>query len=289
MPTSPSSPSSPRPAADTLDRLAAVLLDTRSDPVLAVGIAELPSVARPADPEDEGVELYLRPLGEVDDLIGFVAPASWSVVGVVASGVARSLDPPHRPEPVEVVHLVGRDGTAATWLRGADGDETRSDEVEGIVPDLCRRVLGLPTIAPREPATDLFDALWLDAVCATALARDLGDPRPGWEEVVACFPAPVAPGADASTLRRERTRAAGSWAALRRRAGLGRLHVPGLRRSGVAWMDDGLFARWSLSAVPHHAELLDDLAFLLPAPVARRIHQVLSREDASWAGGADGA
>jgi hypothetical protein len=54
-------------------------------------------------------------------------------------------------------------------------------------------------------------------------------------------------------------------------------------------MDDGLFARWSLSAVPHHAELLDDLAFLLPAPVARRIHQVLSREDTSWAGGADGA
>lgn len=286
MPTSPSSPSSPRPAADTLDRLAAVLLDSRSDPVLAVGIADL---ADPADLPDDGVELYLRPLGEVDDLIGFVAPASWSAVGVVASGVARSLEPPHRPEPVEVVHLVGRDGGSATWLRGADGDETRSDDVEGIVPDLCRRVLGLPTSAPAEPATDLFDALWLDAVCATALARDLGDPRPGWEEVVACFPAPVAPDADASTLRRERTRAAGSWAALRRRAGLGRLHVPGLRRSGVAWMDDGLFARWSLSAVPHHGELLDDLAFLLPAPVARRIHQVLSREDSSWAGGADGA
>jgi hypothetical protein len=264
--------------ASLLSRLLELLLDARQDPLVAIGVARLGE--EELDPgEGPGVELYLRPLHAVDDLVGFTAPALWDGIGVVASGTAVGERPARRREPVEVAHLCLRDGSAVTSLRGADGerlvDRTGPDATRGIVPDLCRRALGLPTPAPVEAPTEVFDTLWLDRILAEALDRDLGDPPLSRADALAAFPAAVPRRAGAVELREARARAAASWADLRRRVGLGRLHVRGLSRREAQWMDDGLFARWVLSSLPPLDELATDVDALLPREVGAMVREVL--------------
>jgi hypothetical protein len=240
------------PPAARLDHLVDVLLDARSHPLTAVGVGDL---------DEPSTTLYLRPLDRVDELLGFDAPASWAVFGVVAAGTAATLGGWSRPQPVEIAHLVHRDGTTTTRLRGPDGDTVPTTGTDGAVPELCRRVLGMATPPPAQPPDVLLDALWLDAVCTAVLARDAGDPPPRWDALASLHPVggPTVP--------------APRWGALRRRAALGQLGVPGITKADAAWMDDGMFARWSLSGVPDAADLLVDLRALLPSS----LHATLAR------------
>jgi hypothetical protein len=177
-PTSVPEPHLPEP--DRLDRLVTLL-----DAVVSEGGWHQPhrivSVETAADDDDvalgfQELEAGVHPL---DHLLGFVAPPTWSAIGVVCFGWAApavDLDPDRHtaagrpslhPERcrVRVVSLVDRSGT--TWATAALEDGTVVDEPgEGTVADALRRCLRLPTAPPPVGTAELFAALWLADVAA---------------------------------------------------------------------------------------------------------------------------
>jgi hypothetical protein len=112
----------------------------------------------------------------VDALMGTVAPDDWSAIGVVATGRARRLDRPTAAMvPVLVVLLVDRSGAAVSLLPRLDGGGRyeaveAGDGPEGLMLDLCRRALGLPTAPPGRPPLAWWAQLWLDGLLRDALA-----------------------------------------------------------------------------------------------------------------------
>src|SRR3546814_15848064 len=73
-------------------------------------------------PDDEDLELGMLPLEPdvhpFDELAGFVAPDSWSAMGLRTVGTATYLDYPTRvPEPVASTVLLDRHGRGVSVLR----------------------------------------------------------------------------------------------------------------------------------------------------------------------------
>ena len=122
-------------------------------------------VTGPIHPE---VELGLRSLDPgshpFDVLAGFEAPDDWAVFGLRTTGRARHLDDPTAAAAPGGEHVPRRSprprGVGAALRRRRRS--SHPGPAEGTIPDLCRRVLGLPTApAPRTTAA-LWAAMWLD-------------------------------------------------------------------------------------------------------------------------------
>lgn len=207
--------------------------------------------------DPDSFDLGLKDLPEdahpVDELWGFEAPASWLAMGVVTFGWASPMGavrPSQHPERrrVRATILMTRTGRQVTTASFEDG--TAIDEPgEGLVGDVLRLCLGLPT-APPPPIEHLADVLWLlalvnsaDRGMTIAAAQRLYHPPEGrvatWEGA------------------RQMAYATGRWP------------------FADTWMDDGFFARQLLASLPAVDELLDTLDTHLPRATARAVRALV--------------
>lgn len=219
-------------------------------------------VAGPIHPE---VELGFRSLDPgshpFDVVAGFEAPDDWSVFGLRTTGRARHLDDPSAsPRQVASTFLVDRLGREASRLRFDDEVLEPPGPAEGTIPDLCRRVLGMPTEPAPGSTAPLWIAIWLDRLIdrwgQPERRRDL---LTTWAQVAVLHPSVHAPSPpDLVTVRdvaslasaARHHAAATTWHELRH----SRVPLPlpdgSLPVEVARWMDDGFFARWTLGAFP---------------------------------------
>lgn len=287
------SPSSPPATALALSSLAELLHDATAGaagPLLvtvdcrahevAFGTWEVPAEVRhPADP-----------------LVGFLAPAAWDAVGLVATGRARPLRPtdrtgagsptgpagrapadhevgPIEPGPARSTVLAHRDGRACAVLEvGGRPPEVIDAAPEGWVADVLARALGRPTPPPAEPLAAWVEAAWLHQVAGIALAAP-GRIR-SWGRVARLHPlhppGRVLPGA-LLAVETQAIDLQSSWTRMRLLSGIApatTVHPPGGLPTTLAdWFDDGSFSRWVLRDLPPAAELLPAVLDALPAEV----------------------
>lgn len=209
-------------------------------------------------------------------LAGTIAPADWDVFGLRVRGTAHQLGADRASEQTATTFLVDRTGVEWSVLRRTDEVMDLRGPAVGTLPDLCRRVLGLPTEAAPPSSALLFVLAWFDRA-----VEAWGDPGQqhlvdAWPRLAALHPA-IEPGTDPSTLSDPATlvtaarahAACWPWARLRLEPG-GAPLPPGneLPSHVAAWMDDGFYARWALGAFPSAARLVHDLAGLV-APEVR--------------------
>jgi hypothetical protein len=219
----------------------------------------------------------------LDLLLRFVAPPHWHAVGVSVPGWAHRLDDPGRARaespPVTVTVMVHRTGLAAGLIREGDRLAAMPEPPDGVVPDACRRALGLPT-DPAPPTTaGLWALCWLDRIVATAARAEGGRGLRDWEAVAALHPAarprpaandPVSLAGAAAALAR-----AWPWARLRAEPAVLDLPGPPPPPDLGAWMDDGMWARWVLSSMPSGDDLVRAVHDLLPPSLAGPVESVV--------------
>jgi len=287
-------------AAPTLTELLAMLDDVargfdegHSSPLhAAVGISHGPSpTIQLCLPSRAGCSV-------VDELVGTLAPPSWSAVGIIATGAAWRYDVagstidthggvggPRARDWVGVVHLSDRTGAHATRIRGIDpGDDGQEVDLgppaSGRLLDVCQRMLELPTAPPTHDIRSLWESVWLDRILMSAYDPDPGSI--GWPELAGLHPAAVWSGptppdgrlrAKTGDPSRSWTPAelgqrgseladAFGWDQLREAASHGRWSSDALSASDAAWMDAGVFSRWLSDHHPAPAAV-SDLADLL--------------------------
>lgn len=215
------------------------------------------------------------------ELAGFTAPPDWAVMGVRVRGIAHRLDddPDHRraPQPSCTTYLAHRCGEESSVLRNGDTVTNLSGRAAGTLPDLCRRVLGLPTDPPPPSTTALWTVAWLDHLveCWSEPTRRRRLTT-SWPEVAALHPAVAARGpALADRLEPHQLitlasahAAAWPWSRLRSQPDALPLPDSALPTRITEWMDDGFYARWAIGAFPPVGELARDLVPLLDPAVA---------------------
>lgn len=234
--------------------------------------------------EDDGddVLLGLRPI-EIGthpfaELAGCTAPPEWSMVGLRVRGRARYLDGDRPAAAARTTFLVDRSGAEASLLRTDDGTVPLPGPASGTIPDLCRRMLKVPTAPPPSPSTGVLWLLaWFDRLIA-GLSDPDRSPRLGrsWAQLAVLHPAVrAAPDHDLLSLDDPQRLVAlarahtGAWPWSRLREEPDALVLPDghLPRDITTWMDDGFYARWALGAYPEPAALAADLTSLVPAPL----------------------
>ncbi len=223
----------------------------------------------------EGVALHTRRICDLDDLIGFDAPATWDGVGITAGG-RQVGSTPDAPFDLSVVHLVHRSGAAfGRVARGAETLALDAADTQGRGADLCRRALGLPTAPPSSSVELLWSTMWLDRILGERLSVDLGARPPAWDELCALHP--VRPRIDRIAARRPRARRADVWGWDEVRGGVARgsLRIDGVEPLDAAWFDAGSFARHALGRYPALTDLADDLGYLLPTGLADRVRRTV--------------
>ena len=240
-----------------------------------LGWGATPPLAFALDGGNHPAEAHLLdPADPLEALVGLTAAPWWGAIAVVAEAHARTTD---GPRSGRIGVAVPRCGSAVVLLRDRSDDRPRvqaPDEAHGLLLDLCRRTLGLPT-APAPPITQLWTAVWLDQLLEAAVQ---GAPPCTWAEAASLHPAGREAGWPEPTpdelceiaadlvARRE-------WSDLR----TGRAPTPHGRAPGpvaAEWMDDGLYARAVLSALPDPLDALADLWCLLPHEVAAGVERV---------------
>jgi hypothetical protein len=242
-------------------------------------------VSLEADPDDpEGLAFGFRVLPDgahpLDHLLGFVAPPTWSALGLVCFGWAS---PPDAGRPsvhparrrVRVVTLLDRDGDERSTATLDDGSVIDEPGV-GTVADALRRCLGVATVAPASSTAELFAALWLGRVAAAPA-------RLWWVEAARLHPAMEVLAAGGHRPQPEELVSAGRalhralpWGELRLRAAAGR-RDPGVEVPAdlAAWMDDGMFSRWVTGGLPLLPTLVHRCARVLAPEVYRRLRRTL--------------
>lgn len=273
------------PEPDRLDRLVTMLDASLRDE----GWHRPHRLVSVEDVDEEGFDLGFRELeaGEhpLDHLLGFVAPESWSALGLVCYGWASPPSEEGRPSEhpdrlrVRVVTLLDRSGDERATATIEDG--TVVDEPgAGTVSDALRRCLGLATPAPPVGSGELFAAMWLTSVASAGR-------RLSWTEAVMLHPAMQVLRGGGHRPQIEELLSSGRslarampWGELRLRA------AAGVRDGGVgvpadlaAWMDDGMFARWVLGGLPPFTPLLRRCSTVLAPEVLRRLRRTLRAWD----------
>lgn len=218
-------------------------------------------------------------------LAGFTAPEEWAAFGVRARGRAHQLDDAStEPAPTAMTFLVDRAGDEASLLRLPDEVTEPPGPALGTIPDLCRRVLDLPTARPPASTALLWTSIWLDRVLEVwgqpHRRRDL---MSSWGQIAVLHPAIHAPSAadvlafadPASLVTVARSHAAAAtWDQLRRSPLPLALPDGPLERSVALWMDDGFFARWTIGAFPPAITMVTDLRDLLGDPFGPLLAEV---------------
>jgi hypothetical protein len=245
-----------------------------------------------AHPPGELACYPVDPIHPLDLLLGFVAPVHWWALGVSSSGlqhpigrdgrVVRSADSPR-------VRVTVRSGRGAGLLRRGDELTALPGPPDGAVADACRRALRLGTAPPPPTTVGLWTRCWLDRMVA-ALAESGGaggGPGPRtWRDLTRLHPASsvatlrwsgLGLGPDADALADATRALADAWPWARLRADPTAVDVPGPLPDArvVAWMDDGMWARWLLAAFPALDDLVDAACSLLAPNLARAARQVV--------------
>lgn len=273
------------PEPDRLDRLVTVIDAACRDE----GWHQPHRIVSVEDADEERCNVGFRPLDEgehpLDHLLGFVAPESWSALGLVCYGWASPASDEGRPSEhperrrVRVVSLLDRSGDERATTTLDDG--TVLDEPgAGTVSDALRRCLGLATPPPPVGSGELFAAMWLTSIAGAGR-------RLTWTEAVMLHPAMQVLRAgghrpqvgEVVSCGRSLARAM-PWGELRLRAAAGvRDGGIGVSADLAAWMDDGMFARWVLGGLPPFTPLLRRCATVLAPEVLRRLRRTLRAWD----------
>ncbi|HEY6698987.1 MAG TPA: hypothetical protein VIZ67_12215 [Acidimicrobiales bacterium] len=249
-----------------------------------------------AHPSGELACYPIDPIHPLDLLLGFVAPVHWWALGVSGSGlqhpigddgrVFRRADSPR----VRVTVLIDRSGRGAGLLRRGTELTAMPGPPGGAVADACRRALGLGTAPPPRTTVMLWTLCWLDRV-VDALAESGGAGGGGaggltWRDLARLHPASsvtitqwsgLGLGPDADALADATRALADAWPWARLRADPAAVDVPGPLPDArvIAWMDDGMWARWLLAAFPALDDLVDAACSLLAPNLARAARQVV--------------
>ena len=233
-------------------------------------------------------------------LLGYRAPPEcWALGGLTGgwtapdaydeneAGRGRFVSrPSSHPDAVRVRSLVlmSRSGCIAASTRFADGRHIDDPPDGGLAVDAMRRSFGLPTAPPAIGVDELLTSLWLADVEAMAGASRADGRAVTWTAVANLHPAlrllrtageRVAAGdliESAAALGRVL-----SWSEVRRqvteRSWLAGMVAPELGR----WMDDGMLARYLISAFPPLPVLHAAAARRLRAGVAARLDDAVAR------------
>lgn len=244
MPTAPPFPD----LSAVLPALAEALLHTQADH----GPARCVTVTTTAG----GIEVAAVPLEghPADTLLGLALPDAVVALGVACSGWAARYDaaafeaacrraaPADRPgrhpgrRRVRQATVVGRSGSVASCLH-LDGERpVDAGRPAGLILDCLLRALDRPTDPPPVAALEVLVVAWCQALAALGRTGDRAGGRWSWPAAIAAAPPPEPIGVTWGDLR---------WAAVD-----GAVPVADLSPSTAAWMDDGMFARWVLPAVP---------------------------------------
>jgi hypothetical protein len=251
--------------------------------------------ASDADPPGELAWFPIDPIHPLDLLLGFVAPVHWWALGVSSCGrqhpiggdgrVMRSAGSPR----VRITVLIDRSGGGAGLLRRGEERTALPGPPDGTVADACRRALGVETAPPPPTTGGLWTRCWLDRVVDTLAPSSGAGGGPGpptWRDLTRLHPASsvaatrwsgLGLGPDADALADATRALADAWPWSRLRADPAVVDVPGPLPDPpvVAWMDDGMWARWLLAAFPALADLVDAACSLLTPNLAQAVKQVV--------------
>ena len=251
--------------------------------------------AADADPPGELAWFPIDPIHPLDLLLGFVAPVHWWALGLSSCGrqhpiggdgrVMRSAGSPR----VRITVLIDRSGGGAGLLRRGDERTALPGPPDGTVADACRRALDLETAPPPPTTAGLWTRCWLDRLVDTlapSSGTGGGPGPPTWRDLTRLHPASSVAatrssghglGPDADALADATRALADAWPWARLRADPAVADVPGPLPDArvVAWMDDGMWARWLLAAYPALDDLVDAACSLLTPNLARATRQVV--------------
>jgi hypothetical protein len=245
--------------------------------------------------DGEDLELHVRPLVEhpVSELLGFTAPDSWWAFGVATTGRAHPVAEEGRAAEVtraaevRLVHLVARDGTTHSTVTHDDGRQLLQggDTSQGLIDDICKRALGLPTSLPRTEVIELFARMWLFDVlgclepptCPTWAA--IASLHPAVGVVRATDPSLAALAADRLITSGRLLAQGNPWPQLRASCVSGQQPIDGVTADEAAWLDDGSFSRLVESMWPDLTDLVDALSTMLPTRLMREVDETLAAWD----------
>lgn len=223
-------------------------------------------------------------------LLGWTAPESCRALVMVATGRVHVEDgPSDRPPGLQpgvtagarLACIVARDGSVG-WSLQIPGAEVPADPPEeGRLLDTMKRCFGLPTPPPSEGCGALRAAIWIGSIIdVSAISPD----RLSWSQVSELMPRvqPGRPGPALSTVDEmlafmEQEPPTWTWEDLRVSAVRSGWSDPVVSASIAAWMDEGMFSRWILDAMPSTDDLLASVRPALSPVAARRLaHAVRS-------------
>lgn len=271
MSTSLRSPLSPRACS----RLAQSLL-AQEVPADTLWAVEAPGVDAPAQ--------YVAAFELVDDLIGFDG-RTWRALALVANSTISGVES-------TICFVQSSCGCAAVAVSDDAGQVSGVDitgGVDGFISDISRRILGLDTPIEPTPPIDAVLASWLTIVLDIASDVRTRHLVTTWRDVVAIHPLadmirltdefgdPLSPG---ELAQRCFDRVGWwSWQWIRDALLNGELgdessplcHDIALSADELAWMDTGMFARWTLGLYREVDELLNDCSLFLERAVYERL------------------
>jgi hypothetical protein len=247
----------------------------------------------------DGVRFEVSP--DPETLMGWVAPDDCVAVGVIATGRLRAVDDisgytatgGHGPAVgdgrIEMACLVGRDGTIGWTVRSPGVATPPGPPTAGRMLDSLRRCFALPTEPPPVDPAHLMATAWLVSILEKNTGSDRN--RLTWSEVSRLHPlARVLAGdlpPDCPDLVPGLCRLAASawtWEDYRVIAGQDECLADLCEPELAAWMDEGMFARWILSALPAPEELLVAVRPCLVPSAARRLAHAIHGTQRPMAG-----
>lgn len=233
-------------------------------------------------------DVPVGPLHPIDPLVGFIAPTDWDAIGLISAGRLRRLEAcAAPPERVLSAVLLQRDEAVASAVGPVGGPvQLLDDPPSGLVPDVLRRVLQLPTSPPDCTTTTLVELTWLDRIATGLLQRHsrgrswrwLADRHP--LRGSGAPPCPEELAGRASAYGEVQT-----WGDLRLmnlddELPAARWGPPGgTVAPSCGWFDDGSMSRWMLRHLPPAEALLPDLLSVLPAAVGSDLLRALTEVD----------
>ena len=262
--------------------VAELLLEGLGDRVAAAGHPTWVAVMEdPSGEKDFGLRLVEDPQG----FLAWNAPPQCIAVGVVATGKAHVADTPiegrvpFSPGLIRGIRmscLVTRSGDVTWRMTLPDGRSFDDAPHEGRLLDCLKRCFALPTPPPPVGAGHLLSVFWLGAIIDEVRRADR---RLTWREVSRLHPAAqmMSGCGRAGADRRDvcdiirASASAWSWEALRVQAESGSWAEELVSPDLAAWMDEGMFARWVLSALPAPDELVARIRPRLAPSTARRL------------------
>lgn len=258
---------------DGLTQLAGCLLERFGDESVAAGRPVFLEVGAGTDGSPLGGSVRRRA-----DILGWVAPKSCAAVAAVATGRFRQMDesvePPARLIPglsggLRISCVVDRSGAVGWKLLLPDGSEFADVPEEGRMLDSLRRCLGLPTPPPPCPMGRLHSITWMRLLKAFA---DQEGCQLAWCDALNLHPVVLIAREfdEAEAIIRSQARSQ-SWDHLRVAIAAHEKDFWDPSPRLASWMDEGMFARWTLDCMPTVEEMLEDVRPRLVPSAARKL------------------